>query len=77
MADLVTAIISSTCLCGLSMIIVKLCSMRQANEKYIFITQAEYEELKHEKHYFVEQPLPDYSEVDRLTATAPTRVPLK
>jgi hypothetical protein len=68
MTDLATAILSSACLCGLSLLIVKMCSKRQAEEKYILITQQQYEAMTSEKNYFVEQPLPDYSEVDRLIA---------
>jgi len=68
MTDLATAILSSACLCGLSLLIVKMCSKRQAEEKYILITQQQYEAMTGAKPYFVEQPLPDYSEVDRLIA---------
>jgi len=68
MTDVVTAIISSACLCGLSLMIVKLCVKRQAEEKYILITQQQYEAMTGAKPYFVEQPLPVYSEVDRLIA---------
>jgi hypothetical protein len=46
--------------------IVKLCVKRQAEEKYILITQQQYEAMTGAKPYFVEQPLPVYSEVDRL-----------
>jgi hypothetical protein len=68
MTDVVTAILSSACLCGLSLMIVKLCVKRQAEEKYILITQQQYEAMTGAKPYFVEQPLPVYSEVDRLIA---------
>ena len=77
MADFITSIISSACLCGISIIIVKMCAKRQADEKYILITNSHYQALKTEKNYFDEQPLPDYSEIDTLikAPTAPSLPP--
>jgi len=69
MTDLLTAILSSTCLCGLSLIIVKMCAQRKAAAvEYLLITPEHYEALKTkaEKKICVEQPLPDYTERDLL-----------
>jgi hypothetical protein len=74
MSELI-GVLTTACLCGMGMLLSKLCTLRvQANtppSEYILITKEHYETLKANnaaRTYTIEQPqvLPEYSEKEEL-----------
>jgi len=83
MADLVSSFVSTTLLCTLGALIVKICSLRddfeEAKPEYYMLSKEEYDLMKWnaQRKFITEQPqtplppLPDYSEKDALLSPPP------
>lgn len=86
MTELITGILTTTCLCGMSYMLVKLCSMRKELElvqpEYVLISKEQYDCLK--KHADVkiifEQPqmsdplLPEQSQLPSYSERVPSLI---
>jgi len=87
MTELITGILTTTCLCGMSYMLVKLCSMRKelqlVQPEYVLISKEQYEYMKSHpdvKKIIFEQPqisdplLPEQSQLPSYSERAPSLI---
>ena len=73
MAELITGILGTTCLCGIGYLLVKICSLREelqiVSSEYVLLSKEQYDSLKNNRDikFVYEQP--------QMPAQMPAQVP--
>ena len=87
MAELITGILGTTCLCGIGYLLVKICSLREelqiVSSEYVLLSKEQYDSLKNNRDikFVYEQPqmpaqVPTQPELPTYSESAPPLVAL-